>query len=122
MLEFTQLFVLNSNHEMYSASIPYFEFMDQRRASHADQQKQEGSYFCLRSSKFQIVGIDTAYFGQGRYRDPSLLEWLAKTLDDGRRAGCVNILLSADHPYEYGKTNMTKLLEKDVADIVFNAH
>jgi hypothetical protein len=110
----TSLFALNSNHEMFSAGIPYFDYIDKRAALHPARQKQEGSYFCLRSERFQIVGIDTAFFGQGRYREPLLVEWLRSVLRDGRRAGCVNILLSADHPYAYGDNDLTKLLRKDL--------
>ena len=118
ILPHTQLFALNSNHEMYSGGKPYFEFLDKRRSSHGQIQKQEGSYFCLRSSKFQIIGIDTAYFGHGRYKEPALLEWLKKTLQEGRQTGSINILMSADHPYEYGDTDQTKLLRKDLDDLV----
>lgn len=114
----TTLFALNSNHEMYSAGIPYFEFMDQRKAEHPAKQLQEGSYFCLRSEKFQVVGIDTAYFDKGRYEEVELLDWLANTLREGRNAGRANILLSADQPYGYGHSGQTKLLSKDLTHLV----
>jgi hypothetical protein len=110
----TSLFALNSNHEMFSAGIPYFNYIDKRAALHPGKQKQEGSYFCLRSERFQIVGIDTAFFGQGRYQDPLMVDWLRSVLRDGREAGRVNILLSADHPYVYGDNELTKLLRKDL--------
>jgi hypothetical protein len=118
ILGHTQLFALNSNHEMYSGGRPFFEFMDRRRASHPGMQKQEGSYFCLRSSKFQIVGIDTAYHSHGRHKEPALLEWLAKTLSEGKDEGRANILLSADHPYKYESDDLTQLLRKDLRQIV----
>jgi hypothetical protein len=114
----TTLFALNSNHEMYSAGIPYFESMDQRKAEHPAKQLQEGSYFCLRSERFQVVGIDTAYFGKGRYEELELLDWLANTLREGRNAGRANILLSADQPYGYGHSGQTKLLSKDLSHLV----
>ena len=110
----TSLFALNSNHEMFSGGIPYFNYIDKRAALHPAKQKQEGSYFCLRSERFQIVGIDTAFFGQGRYKEPILVEWLRNVLREGRQAGRVNILLSADHPYRYGDNDPTKLLRKDL--------
>lgn len=118
LLAGTELFALNSNHEMYSGGKPYFEFMDKRRAAHPARQKQEGSYFSLASSRFQIVGIDTAYFDHGRHREPGLLAWLGETLRAGRAAGRVNILLSADHPYGYGHEGHSKLLDKDLAGLV----
>jgi hypothetical protein len=113
----TSLFALNSNHEMFSGGIPYFNYITKRAALHPARQKQEGSYFCLRSERFQIVGIDTAFFGQGRYKEPLLVEWLRSVLRDGRDAGRVNILLSADHPYVYGDDDPTKLLRKDLKSV-----
>ena len=56
-------------------------------------QFQEGSYFCLRSDKFQIIGIDTAYFEVGRCAEPELLAWLKEVLRVGKKQGCVNICL-----------------------------
>jgi hypothetical protein len=114
----TTLFALNSNHEMYSAGIPYYEFMDKRRAKHPSKQLQEGSYFCLRSEKFQVVGIDTAYFDRGRYNELELLDWLTNILREGRNAGRANILLSADQPYGYGSSDQAKLLSQDLAHLV----
>jgi hypothetical protein len=120
ILGFTRVFALNSNHEMYSGGGPYFKYIDKRAAHPSGIHQQQGSYFCLRSEKFQIVGIDTAFFGHHRYREPLLLEWLRNTLRDGRQAGCVNILLSADEPYEYGKDDLTKLLRKDLKTLVLD--
>jgi hypothetical protein len=51
-----------------------------------------------------------------------LLEWLNNVLREGRLAGCVNILLSADHPYEYGEDELTDLLGKDLAAPVLKEH
>ncbi len=114
ILDFTRVFALNSNHEMYSKGKPYFEYMSKRLESSSGIQQQQGSYFCLRSEKFQIVGIDTAFFGSGRCKDEKHLEWLGKVLRDGRATNRVNILLSADHPYEYGNKKLTPLLAKDL--------
>ena len=116
----TRLFALNSNHEMYSAGKPYYEFMDRRRNAHPEKQQQEGSYFCLRSSRFQIVGIDTAYFGHGRFEEQALRDWLTQTLREGKNAGRVNVLLSADHPYNYGSEGHSDLLQKDLAGPAIN--
>jgi len=113
----TSVFALNSNHEMFSAGVPYFDYISRRAGLQPSKQKQEGSYFCLRSERFQIIGIDTAFFGQGRYKEPALVEWLQSVLRDGRQAGRVNILLSADHPYEYGKDELTRLLDKDLKSL-----
>ncbi|NOT58965.1 MAG: metallophosphoesterase [Acidobacteria bacterium] len=120
LLADTSLFALNSNHEMYSGGVPYFDYLSKRAVLQPVRQKQEGSYFCLRSQRFQIVGIDTAFFGQGRYREPALLEWLQEVLRFGRETGRVNVLLSADHPYRYGERGLTKLLNRDLKSLVLD--
>lgn len=114
----TKLFTMNANHEMLSGGFPYFDYIERRR-NHPNQE-QEGSYFCLRSSQFQIVGIDTAYHEVGRYREEKLLTWLEKVLLEGREQGCINIFLSPDDPYSYGKIGTRKLLEHDLRSIVLN--
>lgn len=118
MLGDTSLFALNSNHEMYSGGIPYFEYIDKRARLHPEKQRQQSSYFCLRNSRFQIVGIDTAFFDHGRFKDEGLQQWLRAALSDGRSEGRINILLSADQPYRYGEVKITSLLSKDLAEIV----
>ena len=118
ILGFSRVFALNSNHEMYSGGIPYFNYIDQRAEHPSGIQQQQGSYFCLRSERFQIVGIDTAFFEQGRYKEKKLQEWLANVLQHGRQNNHVNILLSADHPYVYGDKDQTKLLRKDLKQLV----
>lgn len=51
-------FTLNSNHEMYSGAIPYFEEALKQRFT-----LQQGcSYFALENSDWLIIGLDTAYF------------------------------------------------------------
>ncbi len=118
ILGFTRVFALNSNHEMYSGGGPYFDYMRRRAAHPSGIQRQEGSYFCLRSERFQIVGIDTAYFAHGRYKNSRLVAWLENVLREGRQTDRVNVLLSADHPYEYGDDDLTKLLKKDLKSLV----
>lgn len=105
----TGVFLLNSNHEMYSGGKHYYDFLDQKRVSHPNRQRQEGSYFSLRNQRCQIIGIDTAYHRNGRFREPALLEWLHRNLSEGRSNGQTNILLSANFPYEYGETGLTDL-------------
>lgn len=90
ILDDTGLFALNSNHEMYSGGIPYFDYISKRAQDHPAKQKQEGSYFCLRSQKFQVVGIDTAFFGQGRYKKDILVEWLQNVLREGRNTNRIH--------------------------------
>jgi hypothetical protein len=102
----TQLFTLSGNHEMYSSDKPFFDYMDRRKAF---AQLQEGSYFSVANSRFQIVGIDTEYFDRGRLKDPALVAWLDETLTAARAANRRIILLSSDEPYEYGNGETTAL-------------
>lgn len=131
ILDHTQLFLLNSNHEMYSGGKWYFQFLDDKRAGHPERQRQEGSYFALESVRFLIAGIDTAHDKQGRFRKDELKEWLRKKLSGAKAAGKTTILLSADHPYEYGEGGLTDLagdlrqiLNQDLVDLWFwgNTH
>jgi hypothetical protein len=114
----TELYMLNSNHEMYSGAKWYFRFLDDKRQMHPAAQRQEGSYFCLRSSRFQILGIDTAYHEDGRFREQALLTWLDRKLSEGVANGQTSILLSANHPYEYGEDKRTDLFARDLRNIL----
>lgn len=120
ILDFTRLFALNSNHEMYSKGRYYFDYIGKRAKHLSGIQQQQGSYFCLRSDQFQIVGIDTAFFGAGRCQDQQQLEWLGRVLREGQAKNRVNILLTADHPYEYGNKKPTKLLDKDLRSLAID--
>jgi hypothetical protein len=115
ILQNTRLFMLNANHEMMSGAYPYFGYIDAKKAAHPHTQKQEGSYFCLRSSRFQLVGIDTDYHRHSRLQEPELVEWLGEVLREGKREGRTNILLSSNEPYEYGHAEFTPLLTEDLA-------
>ena len=120
ILDHTELFTMNANHEMLSGAFAYFEYMDRRNRRHQAKQRQEGTYFCLRGDQFQIVGIDAAYFTHGRYREAGLLEWLEMQLTEGRDNKRVNIFLSSDQPYEYGRLAQTALLREDLRRIVLD--
>ena len=123
LLATTRVFALNSNHEMLSGGQFYFEYLDQKhRSAPPPAQEQEGSYFCLRSSRFQFVAVDTDYHHDGGYaarlREPRLRAWLRQRLDEGRAAGLVNVLLTANEPYEVGKPALTPLFATDLADVL----
>lgn len=112
----TSLFTLSGNHEMYSSGIPFFNYLSDRHESFQNQ-PQQGSYFALRSSRFQIVGLDTQYFQRHRCSEPGLLGWLEWVLGEGRREGLLNILLTSDEPYEYGEEAPTALFAKDLGEL-----
>jgi hypothetical protein len=111
LLPETTLLTLNASAEMCSGGTPYFRYLDERRGAARTRQVQEGSYFCLASERFQLIGLDTAYFEPGRHRDPALLGWLESKLAEGRQRGAVNILLSHGAPYRYGAPRTSPLLE-----------
>jgi hypothetical protein len=117
LLNRTALYTLHSNHEMYSLAKPYFAYLASR-AYPAGQPRQEGSYFRLIWNDVQFVAIDTASFGDGRFREPRQRAWLQEVLEDGRRAQRVTILLSANEPYDYGQKEFRPLLREDLDDLV----
>lgn len=103
--------MLNSNHEMFSKGYSYFSYIKYRLQKGAPQ-CQEGSYFALRFGKvFQIIAIDTDYFGQYRLTDSAQIGWLKQRLAEGREVGAINILVTANEPYEYGKMETTALYD-----------
>ena len=112
----TQLFFLNANHEMLRGGKWYLKYIDELRSRYPGHQRQEGSYFALESERFQIIGIDTAYFEDGRFQNPTHLAWLEERLRDGRQSSRFNILLSANQPYEYGSLEIAKLFSSDLFD------
>ncbi|AGP41426.1 hypothetical protein SCE1572_47230 [Sorangium cellulosum So0157-2] len=109
MLTRTNVMMLSSNHEMFSKAYPYFSYLDYRAAKGAPQ-VQQGSYFCLRfGDAFQIIGIETDYFGHTKYADARLRSWLSQVLQEGRQRGCINVLLSANEPFKYSSNDYTRL-------------
>lgn len=115
------LYTLNANHEMDTEGLAYFAYLHERRrrgfAGETVRHPQEGSYFCLTSPHYQVIGIDTAYEKNGRLPDGEQKNWLEARLTDGRSAGRVNILLSQNEPYE---KEVQKLLSDDLATVAGN--
>jgi hypothetical protein len=117
IIDKSSFWTLNANHEMFSRSVPYMRAIDARRAASPALHQQEGSYFCLRGGKFQVIGIDTAYHESNRHKERKLAHWLQHALVDGRNKGLTNILCSGDHPYDLGKTELTDLCHDVVANL-----
>jgi hypothetical protein len=96
-------YALNANHEMMARGKPYFDYLSVKQAKGKEAgnvpQPQRGSYFCLRNDRYQVIGLDTAYFKNGRLRDPGLLAWLRERLREGTDSRRVNVLLSQNEPY-----------------------
>jgi len=103
LTERTELFLLAGNHEMYSHGEPYLAFLDRQR--HAGRQRQRGPYFRLVNDGFQILGLDTEWFGHGRVErsdHPSgdvLVRWLEASLERGRADDLFTILLTSSHGF-----------------------
>jgi hypothetical protein len=110
-----QLFAMNANHEMLSGGHSYFAYLREKQAL---GQAQEGSYYCLQAERFNLVGIDTAYHRDGRLTERKLVDWLTTRLEEGRRRGAMNILLSPNEPFSVGNPLPTKLLTHDLAALV----
>jgi hypothetical protein len=95
----------------------YFRYLRRRHAPAVPSpvaQEQEGSYFCLTSPHYQIIGIDTAYDWEhdGQLRDTRQAEWLADRIIEGRRAGRRTILLSQHEPFQLGVAQSNPLLKQ----------
>lgn len=118
ILNDTCLYTLNSNHEMFSGSVPYFKYIVKRLNN--PKQKQRGSYFCLRNSQFNLIGIDTDYYEQSRYSNAKLRIWLENRLIEGRNAGQMNILFSANEPYEHNSSDLTDLINLDLRKLLID--
>ncbi len=120
LLAKAQVFTMNANHEMYSLGKPYFGYIEIERSA-TRVSFRRGAYFCLRFGKvLQVVGIDTAYFRDGRFDESSLLRWLREVLQRGRELGMVNVLFSPNEPYSYGSKDLTDLLTKDLDEVVLD--
>jgi hypothetical protein len=91
---------LNSNHEMYSGGIGYFNFA----LKSPKFALQKGlSYFALRNKNWLIIGLDTAYFADSRlYQDGSLgdtnfqLTWFRQLIAAASRES-VNVIVLTHH-------------------------
>jgi hypothetical protein len=112
----TQFFTLHENHDLLSGSVAYHGFLDRNRKP--PKQVQEGSYFRLVADGLQIVGLDTSrtWSERSRHNHPELQGWLRSALDEGKRDGCVNVLLTGSEPYGYGSTETTALLDRDLRE------
>ncbi|MBN9681595.1 MULTISPECIES: hypothetical protein [unclassified Corallococcus] len=117
LLGTTALLTLNAPPEMRSGAGAYFRYLDERRGA-SSRHPQEGSYFCLASERFQLIGLDTAWFEAGRHREPALLQWLEQRLSEGRRRGAMNILLTHAAPYGPDAERLAPLVTEDLSPLV----
>ncbi len=102
----TRLFGFAENHELYSGGQAYLTHFATLRANGLTP--QEGSYYCVRFPRHQILGIDVNWQGRRRYRDPGLRAWLADRLAEA--GGRTNILLTGSAPFDHGDASPRDLL------------
>lgn len=111
----SELFTLAGNHDYYSGGHAFFDTMDARRGTPAQNHRQQGSYFCLDSPKFRIIGIDVEYHQGERLIESRLQDWLAAAVLEGKAADKRIILLTSDEPYHVNSAS-TKALLGDITD------
>jgi hypothetical protein len=117
LLSKMQVFTMNSNHEMLSKGEHYFKYLQKKKAL---KQDQEGSYFCIRSDRYQVIGLDTAYHEDGRHNNPILAQWFAARMKEGTEKKLITILLTPNEAYELGTEGTTKLYKEDIKQQIGN--
>jgi hypothetical protein len=101
------LFSIPENHELYGGGVAWQAFI--RSELNKGRILQDGSYFCVRFPKHQIVAIDVNWNGRQRFTDDASRQWLREVLRTGQ--DLTTILFTGSAPYEYGKTGTTQLFE-----------
>jgi len=84
-------FSLNANHDMYSGGYGYFD-------TALAQFGQEASYFNLRNTHWQLIGLDSGYEDHG-LQDPQK-EWLAAQVENSGRKSILLTHHQFFSPYE----------------------
>jgi len=113
-----ELWSIPGNHDYYSGGAPFFQGLDARRnGAGGCRHRQEGSYFCLDSPSFRIIGIDGEYHSGTRYDNDDLKRWLAQSIAEAKAAGRTVILMSSDEPYSYDSKSAETLLHDVTADL-----
>jgi hypothetical protein len=118
-----ELWTLPGNHDYFSGGAPYFKNLDDRRRGifGGHEHRQEGSYFCLDSPAFRLIGIDGEYHSGTRYNEEPLQRWLAEKIAEAKSAGRTVILLSSDEPYSHSSERGETLLQDITANLPPNA-
>lgn len=107
VMNVSKLFSLPENHELYDGGNAYLGFLDRELAK--GRIEQQGSYFCVRFPKHQIVGLDVNWNGRQRFQHPRVRAWLEGILNEGR--GLTTILLTGSAPFAYGERGPSRLHE-----------
>lgn len=110
-----KLFSLAENHELYSGGKWYLEFL--RNPQKRGITPQQGSYFCVRFPKHQLIGLDVNWNKRARFVHEPTRQWLSERL--AQADGRTTILLSGCGPYGYGSDTSYTLLN-DLWDYLRN--
>lgn len=109
VMEHSLLFSMPENHELYSGGYAYQKFIADNLA--AKKIVHDGSYFCMRYTKHQIVGIDVNWNKRQRFQHQPQRDWLEQVLKDGEALNLTTILLTGSAPFAYGDDKPTELYE-----------
>lgn len=129
------VFNLTGNHDMYSGGRGYYEILDQLNVPPLAPpgQMQTNSFFCLRSSGWQILGLDTGLHDADvfdvatsmTYLEDSELAWHKRKIASagGRRTILLShhqlfSAFSAIGPEDNGDRSMNTLLHSQFGDVL----
>lgn len=102
----TKLFSIAENHELFSGGKWYLQFLRDDEAR--GKSPQQGSYFCVRFPKHQLIGIDVNWNRRARFAHEPTRQWLRERMAEaGERT---TLLLSGCGPFGYGSDTAYTLL------------
>lgn len=110
VLKGSTVFAIPENHELYGGGTAYLAFLDRERNT-TRRMIQEGSYFCVRFPKHQIIGIDVNWNGRQRFQHEPSRQWLTDRLEEGTAQQLTTVLLTGSAPFSYGDGGKTKLYD-----------
>lgn len=123
VIENSELFILAGNHEMYARGVYFQKYIRDKHAAYPELQRQNGEMFRVVGSGLQLIGIDTMFTDWvggkprvmaqlGNPEKDVLTQWLADVGPD-----TLTVLLTSDHPWDFGKFLMTPLYN-DLKDFI----
>jgi predicted phosphodiesterase len=110
--------VLPGNHDLYAGGQPFYDLLDKLN--------QAASYFCVRNTNWQLIGLDTALNdklgGPPTTLDPSELEWLRDKIENSGNRRTVLLshhqLFSTNDEFGPEKKSYNPLLQEQLAGLL----
>jgi hypothetical protein len=110
--------VLPGNHDLYAGGQPFYDLLDKVH--------QPASYFCLRNTDWQLIGLDTALndrlSGPPTTLEPSEVEWLHDKIENSGNRRTVLLshhqLFSTNEEFGDDKKSYNPLLHGQLAGIL----